>query len=84
MPDVEKLARLQHLRAEVNRQIVALGGPPWAPRPPRKPVNAAMCGTDGGYYRHVRTLGEPACVACLAAHAAYEHDRSKRAREGAA
>jgi hypothetical protein len=28
----------------------------------------ARCGTDSGYYRH-RRHGEPACTACLAAHA---------------
>jgi hypothetical protein len=28
----------------------------------------AECGTDAGYYRHRRTLNEPACPACLDAH----------------
>lgn len=31
---------------------------------------AARCGTDAGYHRH-RYIGEPACDACLEAHAAY-------------
>lgn len=31
---------------------------------------AAECGTDAGYHRHRRTLGEDACEACLEAHAA--------------
>lgn len=33
------------------------------PRPP------AECGTDSGYYRHLRTTNTPACDPCLAAHA---------------
>lgn len=41
----------------------------------------APCGTDGGYYRHTRTIREEACVACRMAHAAAEVARSARARE---
>lgn len=41
-------------------------------------VGPARCGTDGGYYRHTRTLGEPACVACRGAHARAELDRKER------
>jgi len=29
--------------------------------------NAAVCGTDSGYAKHLR-LGEPTCVACRKAH----------------
>lgn len=35
----------------------------------------AACGTDGGYYRHTRTLKEPACHECRAAHATQEARR---------
>ncbi len=48
---------------------------------PRRKV--AECGTDSGYYRHTRTLGEKACEACFTAHqeANRKRDRSKRARK---
>jgi hypothetical protein len=48
---------------------------------PKRPV--AECGTDGGYYRHRRTLGEEACDACKLAHRVYEAERRGR-QEGSA
>jgi WhiB family redox-sensing transcriptional regulator len=46
------------------------------PRPPRRP-QVAHCGTDAGYYRHLRqTLTEP-CVACRDAHAAAWRHRKR-------
>jgi hypothetical protein len=41
-------------------------------------ARAAACGTDSGYYRHVRS-GGLACGACLAAHAAAGRARYRRA-----
>jgi hypothetical protein len=41
----------------------------------------AECGTDGGYYRHRRTLREPACEECKAAHRIAEQIRALRRRE---
>jgi len=38
----------------------------------------AACGTDGGYYRHIRTLDEDACEACKLAHRVAERERSAR------
>lgn len=38
-------------------------------------VQPAVCGTDGGYFRHLRILHEPACDDCKAAHAAAERYR---------
>lgn len=38
----------------------------------------AACGTDGGYYRHRRTLKEPACTDCKAAHRVAEAARQAR------
>jgi hypothetical protein len=38
----------------------------------------ASCGTDSGYYRHLRRLKQPACPACLAAHAAVTRERAAR------
>lgn len=42
----------------------------------------AVCGTDQGYYRHLRA-GNPACFDCKAAHKEVEKVRSTR-RKGAA
>jgi hypothetical protein len=41
---------------------------PHARRRPRE----ALCGTTGGYYRHLRTTGTEPCGACKAAHARAE------------
>ena len=51
-------------------------------RPEGRPV--ALCGTEGGYYRHVRTLRQPACTACKLAHSAAERERSERRKQKAA
>ena len=49
-----------------------------APRPTTSGgvVKVARCGTDAGYYRHHRTLHEPACEACMDAHAAAARRRT--------
>lgn len=39
----------------------------------------AICGTDSGYYRHLRKLKQPACPACLVAHAVVTRERASRA-----
>lgn len=59
-------------------------GHDWTPEPliehkPRKRGKGpADCGTDAGYYRHRRTLKEPACDACKTAHSAALKDLRKR------
>jgi hypothetical protein len=40
----------------------------------------AKCGTDAGYYRHRKVLGEPACEDCKAAHNDATKRRNARAR----
>lgn len=40
----------------------------------------ARCGTDSGYYRHRRTLGEPACDDCTAVHRDATRARDQRRR----
>lgn len=40
----------------------------------------AICGTDSGYYKHIRRLKESACEPCRMAHAEAERDRAARAR----
>lgn len=37
-------------------------------RPPKRPA-VARCGTDAGYYRHLRQTHTEPCVACREAHA---------------
>lgn len=44
---------------------------------------AALCGTDSGYYRHLRGTKTPPCDACKLAHRTAEALRQK-ARKGAA
>ena len=43
-------------------------------------ARVAACGTDSGYYHHLRQLGEPACHACLYAHACSAAARRARRR----
>lgn len=44
----------------------------------RSRAERASCGTEAGYYRHLRTLGEPACAECRGAHSRAVSDRAKR------
>lgn len=37
------------------------------------------CGTDSGYYAHIRRFKESACLACRTAHAKAERERKERA-----
>ena len=55
--------------------------PEVAPNPRRK---VAECGTDNGYKRHWRTLGEPACEACKQAHREARAAQVKAKKESAA
>lgn len=43
----------------------------------------APCGTDSGYYRHVRGFKEPACFECLDAHRVATRERQQRRRDAA-
>lgn len=43
-------------------------------------IKPRRCGSDSGYYRHLRELKEPACPGCLEAHRDAER-RRKAARE---
>lgn len=49
----------------------------------RRPARAAECGTDSGYYNHLRVTRTPACQACKLAHAAAEKARKDRKRVAA-
>lgn len=46
----------------------------------RNDSRVAECGTDSGYYRHIRTLKEEACMACKGAHTTAENARSANRR----
>lgn len=46
----------------------------------RHPVPRALCGTDGGYFAHLRQYRETPCQACRDAHAAAERARSRAKR----
>ena len=79
-----KITALWELRARIDARIRAaeqmLNAKMQAPAGVR---GAAQCGTDSGYYRHRRTLHEPACDACRMAHAAAEKRRRNRTRRPA-
>lgn len=53
---------------------------PW----PEKRARVAKCGTDSGYYRHLRRTGTPACGPCKAAHSRAEMERQARAQKAVA
>lgn len=75
------LEEIHELEAAVEREATALRKAKVAAagrgvRISRVPV--AECGTDGGYFRHRRTLKEDACPACKLAHRMAERDRAER------
>lgn len=80
-----RLVQLKMLREKVDAEIRALEKPSRlvvvpAPIKPR-PAKVAQCGTDGGYYRHLRRTHTPPCPECKAAHAAAEKARYRPRRE---
>lgn len=44
----------------------------------RRRAPVAECGTDAGYYRHVRKLKERACDECRAAHCVATSERTRK------
>lgn len=46
--------------------------------------SVALCGTDAGYYRHLRITLTAPCSACRAAHAKYTRERAAAKRSLAA
>lgn len=76
---VAKLYELRHkidseiemIEQEVEGELAAMQRARNAARLAKVKVRrrrTAECGTEGGYYRHRRTLKEPACDACKLAH----------------
>lgn len=51
---------------------------------PEQPRGSAECGTDSGYYRHLRVTKTKACLPCRVAHTNAKVERAARARESAA
>lgn len=96
MTEIERLARvakLRNLQAAIDAELanlvaaaalVSVNERARLRRESRANWGSAKCGTDGGYYRHRRSLREDPCDDCRAAHAAAEKARSQRKRESAA
>lgn len=72
-----RLLALYDLRRKIDAEIKAAEN---VKRRTRRKKNAAKCGTDGGYYRHLRTTKTKPCKACKRAHADYEANRVLSAR----
>jgi hypothetical protein len=77
------LDELYALRKKVDQQIAAVETRVKQERSRRPRSYVAECGTDGGYYRHLRTIGERACDDCKRAHRDYERERARRAKSAA-
>lgn len=89
-----RLVHLHQLRDKIDEEIAALEGAivraskareqamrmRGKERRPRRRATA-LCGTDGGYYRHRRTLNEPACDECKLAHRVAEQIRVAKKRQ---
>ncbi len=86
---LDKLGKLHELRNRVNadileaeteieKEIARLGQAQTALAEALQRRRVAQCGTDGGYYRHVRTRKEEACDGCKRAHAVAERVRAAR------
>ncbi len=80
-----RLDQLYTLRAKIDHQIATeVGRLEVAAKAHRERLAGldragwAECGTDGGYYRHRRTLSEPACSDCKRAHTRAERERAVR------
>jgi len=76
-------AEIDQIEAEIRAEIAATARAKAAARSAGRRVRRrpeALCGTDGGYYRHRRTLGENACDACKLAHRVAEAERVARNR----
>lgn len=77
------LDNLYALRRKVEQEIAAVETRIREQRSRRPRSIVAECGTDGGYYRHRRTVGEAACADCKRAHRDYERERARRAKAAA-
>jgi len=73
-----RLLDLYDLRRKVDAEIKRMQA---VPRVKRPKAGQAVCGTDGGYYRHIRTTKTTPCGDCRRAHCEYEKLRSARARK---
>lgn len=76
-------AEIAKIEAEVAAEIQAIRRAKEAARATERRIifrrrPEAVCGTNGGYYRHRRKLNEDACEACKLAHRVYESERVSR------
>lgn len=77
-------AEIGAIEAEIRDEITAIRRAKEAAKHAQISIRnrpVAQCGTDGGYYRHRRTLKEPACDACKLAHRVTEAQRQARRKE---
>lgn len=82
----ERLVKLYDVRAQIDEEIHCIEAAmvneteyiKAARASSRTKASIAACGTDSGYYRHLRKLKQPACPACLAAHALVTRERANR------
>lgn len=85
---VQLYALLSQVTEEIRALEVTMAGEQEAVRQAREAsqtkLSVAMCGTDSGYYRHIRRLKQPACQACLVAHRIATRERERRKKEAAA
>ncbi len=76
MTDEARLARLLALRERIEREIKQVESRIDSTVRRRRPRRErAKCGTDGGYYRHLRTTHTHPCEDCKAAHRVAERVR---------
>lgn len=76
---MSRLNELLLLRERIQREIDAERAAEMERN--RKRRRVAICGTDSGYYRHLRKFNEPACVDCLDAHRLARQEREIRRRK---
>lgn len=80
--DAQRLADLRVLQAKIDDEIKWLQGTITGNR---RRLTVSLCGTDSGYYRHVRgnktTPRSKPCLPCKAAHRVAERERAQRRKE---
>lgn len=80
----QRLEDLYALRRRVNDEIAAekraiAAAFPATVKTSRRPT--AKCGTDGGYFHHLRVTRDRPCIPCKRAHATVERERTARVRK---
>ena len=86
--NIRVTAEIAQIEAAIHNEIEALRRAREAAKKKGIKIKQAVaeCGTDGGYYRHIRTTKTPPCDACKLAHRIAEaiREQARRERDGAA